>query len=270
MLRLSPDIFRTVVGASFGTTLSAGLFTDHCWLEGKKIAINLTCPLASNTGKHSTDLLASLSVMLGEQKQNIRKNGNLSLTVTDNIAEVLALPWQDNLRSPSELHNYAQIYFEKQGVVINDNWVVHTEFKRYREMGLAYALPRTWVQALAELVESKGMQLKTVLPISAAAYCNVNATKKTAPTLLLLTEETRTTGMVFGDAGLLTYDVEAVAGAEHDSCKRLLLRASANHDNIARIVDWTSTKSEEKRSSSMASALFPKAEIVALPFNVWR
>lgn len=251
MLRLWPD------------TLRVGLFPGHCWLQGRQKSAQLSVQAAAG----AADLLPSLEAMLGDSAKTVRKGSRVKLTVSDSLAAIVALPWQDALQSPAELQNYAQIHFEKQGLSIDSNWVIHTEFRRYREMGLAYAMPRNYLSELEQIVLTKGLRLKSALPISAAAYCGRRLARKNARTLFLLHEASRTSALIYGEQGLLGYDVEAATGSGQDSSKRLLLRILASYDNFGHVVDWSSEP--QPRPTQFISDLMPGIGISTLSGSAW-
>jgi hypothetical protein len=250
-------------------TIHAGLFPGHCWLQRGRQETGPLQPLAS---VEPADLLHTLEAMLDEQSPLLRKGSRLVLTVSDSIAAIATLPWQAELQRPAEIESYAQVCFEKLGVTIGDNWVMQTEFRFYGGIGLAYALPREWMERLMEVIRARGHHLTAVLPISAVAYCNGHLGDRNGPTLLLLQEANRFSAMIYGKAGLLDYDVEPSTSSAEQARLRLLSRVASSYDNIVRIAYW-SAETPDPESPELPANFVPaylsKAELVRLKRDAW-
>jgi hypothetical protein len=150
---------------------------------------------------------------------------NLSLVVSDSVAAIAPLPWQDGLSSEAELRGYAQICFEKLGYDISGNWVLRVEYPRYGAGGLAYALPRDWMLALLAILENRQLRLTGVLPISALLFTGVPETARPGLTIVLIFEATQHGVLVFENGALASRDVEPFAQSIEKTCHRLLARA---------------------------------------------
>jgi hypothetical protein len=210
-----------------------------------------------------------MEAMLNEHAVVLRKGSRISLTVSDSVAAIATLPWLDALHRQTELENYARICFEKQGVVVDDNWVLRVAIRRYRSMGIAYAIPRDWLAELVQLTGAKGLRLTTVLPISAAAYFGTRAYRGGGLTLQLLREENRASALIYDGAHLVGCDVEAVTASANESGVRLLRRIGASHGKITRVVDWSSEPHEHAKVANFISLCLPEAETSLLHHGAW-
>lgn len=248
-------------------TIYAGLFPGQCWLQrGRKAP-------AQDTQSASDPMawLQALDAMLAEQAKPIRRGSRLVLTVSDSIASIASLPWQEQLSRPAEVDSYAHICFEKRGVTIDEHAVMRAEFRHFGGMGLAYALPRAWLEALLALTETKGLRLVSVLPVSAAAYCHQRLTSKAGSTLLILQEAHRCSAIIVDKSGLLGYDVEPQTRSPQETQRRLLRRVGSGDAGIARVVFWSSDALQPgpQTLKERISDCLPDVEPVCLQRDVW-
>lgn len=223
--------------------LSGGLFPGYCWIQrrgGDKVISAL--PVTADT---AAAMLATLDEMLEGQGTAMRKGTAVSLIVSDGLGAVTVLPWQDQLSTPDEVGAYAAACFERQGIEVGANWVMHAEFRAYGRVGLAYALPRAWLDALAQLLEARGLRLDRVLPVTAMAYWRHGALPKSGSELVLLREAQRITAMVYGSNGLQALDVEAVTAMQDTSLERLLRRVGAYYPGVRTVWDWSPLPMED-------------------------
>lgn len=248
-------------------TLYCGLFPGHCWLQRKGAATAQSFPLEPSV--NGADLLLALESMLESQSATLRKGTRLAVTVSDTVAAVTALPWQEALREPEELNSYARICFEKTGLMVDDSWVMHTEFRTYGAMGLAYALPQEWMTELDRLVNTKGLRLTTVLPVSAAAYCAQPPYRLDGVALVLLQEATRCSALMYSKEGLLGLDVEPVIRSAQESGMRLLKRTAAYPDRIAAVTHWSPAPPELTQSPDFIADCLPDAVLHRVARGAW-
>jgi len=248
-------------------TIYAGLFPGHCRLQrGRKSALQ-TFP--TPTTENAAVLLPTLEKMLDEQTRPVRKGSRLILTVSDDIAAVALMPWQEALRQAAEIDSYATICFEKLGMTIDNDWVMRAEFRQYGGMGLAYALPRAWLEALIAVVQARGLRLTAVLPLSAAAYYRARFKNRAGSTLLLLEEANRIGAMIYSKAGLLGHDVEPYTRSLNDTRLRLLRRIGSGYTDIAGVACWSTDAAQLTPPSEMISACFPEVQAVQLKHDAW-
>lgn len=202
--------------------LHAGLFPGHCWLKkpGSKRE-----PMAAHAEAARTeDLLAGLGVCLVNAGASLKKGSKLSLAISDSIAAITPIPWQDNLEKDAELRGYARICFDKQGIKIDQQWVMHVEFRSYGAAGLAYAVPCAWLESLRSSLQARSLQLARVLPVSALAYSRGPKPGGAGMSLLILQEAQQIAALVWRNGMLLARDVEPVAQSAEQACFRLAAR----------------------------------------------
>ncbi len=248
-------------------TVYIGLFPGYCWLRRERVAAEQS--VESATSLESAAMLHTLEKMLDEQSNPVQKGSRLVLTVSDSLGAIATLPWQEELTRPTEIEGYAQVCFEKLGVTLGDNWVMHTEFRNYGGTGLAYALPREWLEALLELLNARGLRLTAVLPVSAAAYCKQRFGRGDGRTLLLLQELNRASVIIYGSMGLLGYDVEPVTSSLEQTRMRLLNRVASAYNDITRVTYWSVDQSESQPPVAPAPACFPEVELCHLKRDAW-
>jgi hypothetical protein len=249
-------------------TIYVGLFPGHCWLQrGRKALVQ---EFTSSSMFDPSDLLRTLEKILVGQAKPLRKGSRLVITVSDSLASIAPLPWQEDLRRPVEIESYARICFEKLGMTVADDWVMRAEFRHFGGMGLAYALPRVWLEALLELVATIGLRVIEVLPISAAAFYKQELKKKNGTSVLLLQEMNRISAIIYDRDGLRDYDVEPFARSIHETRLRLLRRVGTAHANIARVSCWSTDASETIPPAEIIASNFPDAESTYVKRDTWK
>jgi len=215
------------------------LFPGQCRVRrGGKSDLQVgLCPATSDP----ETLVAHLQQILDALTPKIGKGARLRIAVSDSIASIVTMPWQERLHGSAEIANYARICFDKQGMTVDEKSVLHAEYRQHGGTGIAYALPRVWMQALIDVIEAKQCRLSTVLPISAAAYFRYPLSKNEGARLLLLEETNRISALGFGRSGLLSYEVEAYTHSTNASQQRLLRRIAAADCVVSSIHHWSST-----------------------------
>lgn len=206
--------------------VQGGLFPGNCWLAGGKGKRDLLASVA--TGNRAPELLQGLEQCLIQTEANRKGWASLSLVVSDSIAAIAPLAWQDGLNSQAELHGYARICFEKFGYDIGADWVLHVEYPRYGVAGLAYAMSRDWLASLVTTMEARRMRLTRVLPISAMMFGGGPEIARAGLTAVLLFEATQHCVLLFENGALVARDVEPFAQSIEKTCHRLLARTLAN------------------------------------------
>ncbi len=249
-------------------TVFVGLFAEHCWLQGRRTA--LAHSLIPEVDADASVLLPALESMLDANKKQLRKGTRLVLTVSDSLAAFTMLPWQDALQRPEELESYAQVFFERQGVKLDADWIMRTEFIRFGANGVAYAFRRSWIQQLEEVIRARNLQLYSVLPISAAAYCRQPRLGKNGKSLVLLREKHRVTSLYFNPEGLQSCDIEPVVASEAHSGTRLLRRQVSTQQNVGVAGVWSPLPVEQRGKSDFIEASLPGIRLENLPHGSWR
>ncbi|WP_343731851.1 hypothetical protein [Duganella sp.] len=251
MLRLWPD------------TVQLGLFPDCCWLT--RSGMDLQIPGDVQPVLDARNLLVSLEATLAAHADVLRSGSRVDIVVSDSVAMTAVLPWQEHLRAPAEWQAYAQACFEQQGLEVTGDWTVQTAFRHHRAAGLAFAVRTDWLNQLLSVVQQAGLRLRTLLPLSAAAYWRFRPSMRTHQTMLLIREHQRTTALRFSDRGLQALDIEPVI-ASSVSCERLIKRVQANHGPISNVHLWDACKSG---AADDVSACLPDVDLTVLPRDCW-
>lgn len=244
-----------------------GLFPGQCWL--RRAAAEETHALAQGGPGAAASMLAALGEMLDGQGAPLRKGSKVSLVVSDSLGALAALPWHAQLTTPDEVNGYALACFEKQGIVIGEGWAMHAQFRTHGGMGLAYALPKEWLNALVAMLEARGLRLDRVLPLTAMAYWRVTKLAKPGQELVLLREPQRISAMVHDRSGLLGLDVETITGNAGDAGQRLLRRLGAYYPDVSSVRDWSSTVEEGAVPLACIAECLPDAVLAAVNRNSW-
>jgi hypothetical protein len=221
-------------------TVVAGLFPGGCWLQRRGVEIARADAPACAT---PAQLLAALAAMLDGMERPLRRRTRVQLLLSDSLAAVVSLPWQELLRSEQEQRGYALACYERHGMQVDDSWVMQAGFRHFGGQGLAWALPAAWLQELLELLGARGLGLVSALPVTAAAYWR-GATAGAARRLVLLREQSRLAVLTYEGGRLSGLDVQPVAGGEAASLARLLKRVAAGQAEPARLDEWSAMDSE--------------------------
>lgn len=240
-----------------------GLFHDVVWCDTQAGAVLAERHLDAQASPTPEGLLDELRLLLGLIDKKKLKPRKVDVLVSDELAAFLTLPWQDALQNQNEIDSYAQIKFEKNGLVINEEWVMHTEFRDFKAMGNTYALSKSWLQALCRLLAEHQLTLRRVLPLSAAVIARQPKPKKNHFNMVLLEERNRLCAVLHADSGLVAYEVEPVIGDLVQSRARLLRRVHARFNAIPHIHSWQSrARSAPQQLGDAELALFWTADQV--------
>jgi hypothetical protein len=217
--------------------VQVGLFEDSCWLRvGKKGPVRNYVPDAAD----GEGMLRQLASMLDDAYEIAGKGASVVLTVSDALAAVICIQWQPHLRAANELRRYAEICFEKQGREVDSTWLTQTEYRNFQANGIAYSLPAAWVADAEKLIESRGLRLARVLPVSAAIYCLALPRTK-GGRLGVMLEAKRISLLAYGRSGLESFEVEPVTAAPSDALRRLLRRVETASLSIGSVAVWASS-----------------------------
>lgn len=245
--------------------LYIGALPGAGWSHGKG-KIRLVMNMSTSPSPHERSL-ETIEALLNDEPASRRFARRAIVTVSDSSAAVLALPWQALLRRQEEQNTYAKLHYERNGLQIDDGWVVHTEFPYYGSTGLAYAVRRDWLQKLLEILDKHGLRLGRVLPSSAAVLFGTRRLTPRGRCLVLLEEGSVVTALALEDGKLLSHDAEPVIGAERQAMFRLLARVKAYAGKIDTVVWYCDEECEQVTLNHPTSTHFPDAVVTTLPFS---
>lgn len=231
-----------------------GVFNDHSWLchGNQKVA---------EINDVSLDIYSSFEQLLTVSKHVLKKNDRLSMTLSDAFFRIVTLPWQDNLNTAAELNAYAKICFAMQGIVLDESWVIFSDFIRYNQPGIAYALKKDSIERLITIADAAHVCIESIQPKSASVFYAVQRKKWNETRLLLLLEKDRVSSFVYGQNGLLGCDVEVLTSKKDISVRRLLTRVQLDHQ-IKRISCWSATEVvSEANLNSLFQYFFADANV---------
>jgi hypothetical protein len=237
-----------------------GLFAQRCWLEqGRGHARRLHENVSGGA------LLERAGALLDAAKP--APYGEICVTVSDDAARTVVLPWQAELRTASERSAYALACFERTGVVLDAGWVIRAEYRQFGGPGLAYALPATLVEGLAAMATQRRLRLASILPVTGATYFTVARPAKRAERIVLLMEQQRISVLRYTSVGMVAYDAEPVIGAVEDTLRRLLRRAAPELGAVAQVAVWS--PSEDPRLVQLVQPFCGNAELNVLACGHW-
>lgn len=240
-----------------------GLFRGYCWLQrGRKGPVRAYMGVQGATHQ---SLVQELEAILDDPANGLMEGMRVALTVSDTLALVIGLPWNDGIRRPVELNRYAQACLAQAGADVGANWILHTEFRHFGAAGLAYGLPRDFLLAIEQACRARKMHLTSVLPAAAVAYSRFRGTGRAARTGMLLCEERSITALLFDAAGLSGHEVEAVTASNTAAMTRLLRRTNALYGVPARLVHWSALANTDEHLLTAIAAELPDVKLHILP-----
>lgn len=247
--------------------LNAGLFPGHCWI-GEAMQSDAV-PEDGPAVWDPDALLVSFDSFLLANTCLLAKGGDVTLVVSDSVAMIATLPWRDALLVQDEVNAYARICFEQHGIDMDDFWVMHAMYMTFRGAGLAYALPREWLDKLVSLFRARGLRLIRVLPLTALAYSRQRRFPSTGQAVILLREAQRASALVYDRTGLCSIDAEALLGNADLSGTRLLRRIGIHHPQVETVSDWPVSMTGPVTSPDYISTCLPAAVVCTMARRTW-
>jgi hypothetical protein len=238
--------------------ITVGLFPGHCWMRrhGKHI------PLDIERLADASALAAALDTLLGMQPV---RGARLDIIASDKMARIVGLPWQEQLRSEPERYAYALAAFTHAGMPVDESWVCSTAFRRYRELGLGIACRVQWIEQLEAIAQGHGVRLRTLVPVSLAAYRAPRKALGKGSAWLLVEEGDRAASLCFDGGRLSAYDAQ-LTGGEPQGLKRLLLRQALAAGEPDMVSMW---RVDGEPRSALVSAMAPDALVKPLAHHHW-
>lgn len=246
--------------------LYIGLFPGRCWLKyGSTLLASAPAPPQSDW----PTLSMIARQMLGDPAVVRYKGRDVQVVLADHIASICAIPWQEKLHKENELREYARLCFEKAGRMLNQDWTLHAAFRQHGTLGLAYAIPSHVLESLEATAKECGMRLRTVLPLSGAAYFKTERPGKRITLLTMLTESQRVTSMVHNAGGMSGFDIEPVTGTVELAVIRQLRRLAAANGTVGQVRILTHDGKEDGALLSLVATELPEAQRQAIHIEVW-
>lgn len=246
MLRLWPE------------KITVGLFPGHCWLRRRGQVSTVETNINADAGA----LVSALDALLEKAKG---RGANVDIIVSDKMARIVALPWQDQLRGEAERHAYALAAFGYAGVSVDDSWVCSTAFRRHCEQGLGIACRAEWLEQLEAIVQHHGNKLRTAMPVSVAAFWAPRNALGKGRSWVLVEECDRVASLSFNGGRLDGYDAQPTAG-DTQGVMRLLRRQVLTTGLPTMISAW---RVDGELRSSLFEVLAPEAKVNSLPRHYW-
>lgn len=190
----------------------------------------------------------------------------LDVTLSDELARVMVLPWQDGLRTSAQQMCYAEACLDDAGASAASGWTMQYCYRRHGQAGIAYALPVAELERLSASAAMHRLRLRSVLPVSAAAYWRYPLARS-GRRLLLLSEAHRYTLLRFAGAALAAVDVQPAAGQRDQALRRLLRRAQVHVGSPEHIGCWS--HDDGVAPEQVISECFPAARMVQQPHRSW-
>ncbi len=243
-------------------SLHVGLFPGHIWLQNRRI--NVEHPFTFDPLRIEQQILDVLAELFHAHQDQIDSKSKVTFSVSDRFAAIVQLPWKEQLFRQEEVRNFAQICFEKQHQVIDEDWLMHAEFARYGSAGLAYAFRQGWLRQLHALCEQHQLMVERIMPMTARVYFDKQPRVRSGKQLIVLSETSRVSSMVFNGRALVDLDVEPVSQSSESSVVRLVKRTCALHEDIRQINCWAVDNDSQMQSSTAIKQALPELTIQTL------
>lgn len=185
----------------------------------------------------------------------------LDVLLSDETAHAVALPWQDGLHTPAQQLRYAEACLEDAGVGAH-GWTVQYGYRHHGCAGIAFAVRTEVLDQLAALAAAHRLDLRGVLPATAAAYWRQPLGRK-LNALMVLIEARRLTALHFAGRALAAVDVQPVVESQASALLRLLRRMRLQADDVASIRCWSGTQA--LAVEPVVAECYPGARLGVLP-----
>jgi hypothetical protein len=243
---------------------SAGLFGDASWLTKSG---RLSSDASRQEGLQAEGSLDALEMLLDRVAGTARGRATLDLLVSDSQARSIILPWQASLTSPMELRGYAHACFARNGLAMDEGWVLQQGFRRYGKTGFAVAVSRPWLEQLAQRAEARRIKLRSILPVAAAAYWHPKRQVVGNKTLLLLADQAQCTALTMEYGSVSAFDTQPVLGDATAAITRLLRRRQATSPDVVHVSCWH--PGAGSFDTGAVTHAMPQASVQVLPRHYW-
>ncbi len=220
--------------------IHVGLCCGKCWLKVGELQVERATEIDVNVDLKALQdfFVQALNSMLAEVKGKIKPRSSVSITVSDRLAMISTLPWQDIAMSRSELESFAVFWLAKFGMKVDESQLLFADYPRYQAVGMAYALPKAFIETLASTMDSAQLKLERVIPISAEVFFS-NYFKKMRSSTIVVCEETHSlSAWIFDQDGKVHYEIEPVTATQDQAIKRLSSRISLRYTELENLDFW--------------------------------
>jgi hypothetical protein len=231
-------------------------------MSGGTGPLELCPPTADRDG-----MLHAFGTVLDSLTTKSRRALRVSLTISDTLAAIVSLPWQQALSRPAEIDAYARAQFDRLGQPLDEQWTMFSYFRHFRAAGLAYAIPTVLLQELRDAALARNVVLASVIPASAQAFASGRPSKTPGATVLVLRESDRVSALVYDANGLCAYAVEPRTRSTPEPLRRLLPRLCAAYQ-IEAVEAWSLCASSEDMEPIVKTSL-PDVHYAQLSHEVW-
>jgi hypothetical protein len=210
-------------------------------------------------------LTKALELLFDEYSPDGR--ADLDLVVSDSLARLIPLPWQDSLKGDEQHEAYARACLDQAGFDLDGEWLVHAAYRHFRGIGLGFALPRSLVfEAKNHLIERQ-IHLRSMMPMSAHAYWRSANGSRANHTLLLLSERSRLSALLFDGRKCTGIEVQPMGTDLSDAARRLGHVVNLILPSISRVYFWSPGASEQK--AELIKSRFPAPSFEVVPGLGW-
>lgn len=251
MLRLWPD------------RLYAGVFPEGGWMRrrgGRELV------RASVEGNADGDPVALLGALL-DQRQPARRS-RIDVLVSDQLGRTVHMPWQGALISHVQRAAYARACFDRAGLPLDGEWLVHAAYRHMAGDGIAYALPRALVEQVRETLAKRSVGLTSILPLTGAAYWRYGSGLKRRRSVVVLEEHRRVSAMLIDNRQYAGLHVQPSGTIPANAIGRLLNAVDATFPGIQHVQYWSNPGAGA--GLDVVKACLPAATIDVLDMMRWR
>jgi hypothetical protein len=220
--------------------IHVGLCCGKCWLQVGELQVERTTEIDITVDPAALQhfFVQALSSMLAEVKSKIKPRSSVSITVSDRLAMISTLPWQETAMSQSELESFAIFWLAKFGMKVDESQLLFANYPRYQAVGLAYALPKVFVETLASMVDSVQLKLERVIPLSAEVFFSTYFKKVRSSTIVVCEETHSLSAWIFDQDEKIHYEIEPITATQDQAIKRLSSRISLRYTELENLDFW--------------------------------
>lgn len=223
MLRLLPD------------AICVGIFPRNSWWRSGSKTPNFVATPSVLVGEM---LPSILNEMLAAWKAGGGSWGTINVVVSDTLAAVVPMPWQDALRRDSEIRAYGDACLEAGGLKLDSGSLTHAEFASFGATGIAYSLRTVLLNGLVEAASGWGLRTKNIVPVSSYAFFNFKRGQASRAKILTVEEPTLLHGLIIDNGAIVGMDVEPLVGDKVAAVRRLMARYFCQPEEVGDVVRW--------------------------------